>query len=166
MIAVRRLIETEAEAFRALRHRALVEHPAAFFSSPGEERSLEDVQRQLRERPGGAAIFGAFDGAMLVGTAGIRREQFTKGAHKAFIWGMYVAAEARRQRVGRALLERAIEHARSMDGVELVQLSVSIPNPAARALYASVGFVTWGIEPDALRVDGASVDEEHMWLRL
>jgi ribosomal protein S18 acetylase RimI-like enzyme len=166
MIAVRRLIETEAEAFRALRHRALVEHPAAFFSSPPEERSLEDVQRQLRDRPGGTAIFGAFDGSTLVGTAGIRREQLKKGTHKAFIWGMYVAAEARRQGVGRALLEHAIEHARSMDGVALVQLSVSIPNPAARELYASIGFATWGIEPDALRVDDRSVDEEHMWLRL
>jgi len=166
MIEVRPLREDEAAAFRALRQRALVEHPEAFYSSPTEERSLEDVQRQLRERPGGSAILGAFYDDVIVGTAGLRRETFQKGAHKALVWGMYVAAEVRRRGVARALLERAIEHARAMGGVALVQLSVSVPNPAARALYASLGFVTWGIEPDAIRVDGRSVDEEHMGLRL
>jgi hypothetical protein len=33
-------------------------------------------------------------------------------------------------------------------------------------LYASLGFVAWGREPAALRIDGVDYDEIHMALRL
>jgi ribosomal protein S18 acetylase RimI-like enzyme len=159
---IRELLEADAEAFQRVRTRALLDHPEAFFSSPEEELPLPELQRRLRERIN--VIVGAFDPG-LVGTVGVRRETFKKGAHKAYIWGVYVAPEARRRHLGRELLRRALEHARTM-GVELVQLTVSTQTPAARALYASEGFVTWGIEPDALRVNGTSHAEEHMFLRL
>jgi hypothetical protein len=36
----------------------------------------------------------------------------------------------------------------------------------ARALYESLGFKCWGVEPAALRVLGELVDDEHMVLVL
>jgi hypothetical protein len=37
---------------------------------------------------------------------------------------------------------------------------------AAQALYAHLGFITWGTEPAAMRVGGVSVAEHHMVLAL
>ena len=53
-----------------------------------------------------------------------------------------------------------------MQGVRKVQLSVITSQPAARRLYASLGFRSFGIEPRALHVDGRYLDEEYMYLRL
>lgn len=38
--------------------------------------------------------------------------------------------------------------------------------PAARRLYSSLGFRSFGIDPQALHVDGHFLDEEHMYLAL
>jgi len=56
------------------------------------------------------AIFGAFDGQDLVGTVGLHRERGLKLAHKAVIWGVYVAPSFRQRGVGRLL--RRIERER------------------------------------------------------
>ena len=37
---------------------------------------------------------------------------------------------------------------------------------AAKRLCERLGFESWGVEPDALRVDGRSIDVHHMGLRL
>jgi hypothetical protein len=50
--------------------------------------------------------------------------------------------------------------------VGFVHLSVSERAEVASALYESLGFVTWGVEPAALRFDGANVAERHMQLVL
>jgi RimJ/RimL family protein N-acetyltransferase len=60
---------------------------------------------------------------------------------------------------------QAIEIARVW-GVSKVQLSVSSTAPAAQRVYESLGFVAWGRESDALRLNGNSADEIHMDLRL
>jgi L-amino acid N-acyltransferase YncA len=63
---------------------------------------------------------------------------------------------------GRALVETAIEFARSLDGLTHVHLAVAESGQAARALYEHLGFRTWGTEPAAIRVGEVSVAEHHM----
>jgi hypothetical protein len=64
------------------------------------------------------------------------------------------------------LLAAAIERAQSLPGVRKVQLSVITSQPAARCLYSSLGFRSFGVEPGALHVDGDYLDEEYMYLPL
>jgi RimJ/RimL family protein N-acetyltransferase len=45
-------------------------------------------------------------------------------------------------------------------------LTVTDGNPAATRLYESVGFRSFGIEPDAIRVEGHSYAKNHMHLDL
>jgi RimJ/RimL family protein N-acetyltransferase len=59
-----------------------------------------------------------------------------------------------------------IAHARTLDGVERLTLGVEAGNEAARALYHSLGFVTYGTEPQAYKLDGQYWDSELMSLRL
>ncbi len=79
---------------------------------------------------------------------------------------MYVAPAHRGEGAGRALLEAAIAHARTLDGVRQIQLSVSEATPAARRLYERCGFTTWGTEVAALCHEGRAYTEHHMALHL
>jgi RimJ/RimL family protein N-acetyltransferase len=101
-----------------------------------------------------------------VGTVGVFRDRHVKAAHKAHLWGMYVAPHQRRQGIAADLLQAALRHARTLPGVAYVYLSVSTAAPAAQRLYERAGFRVWGTEPDALRHAGQTAAEHHMTLRL
>ena len=99
-----------------------------------------------------------------MGTATVHRFERSKETHKAVLWGMYVHPDARGRGHGAALLAAAVTHARSLDGVTHLHLSVADTAVEARRLYERAGFVRWGTEPVALIVDGAPVDVDHMVL--
>ena len=67
--------------------------------------------------------------------------------------------------VGWALVTTAVQQAR-LSGVELLVLTVTDNNRRACALYERAGFLTYGIEPDAIRVGGCSFGKQHMYLQL
>lgn len=160
---VRELGAADAAQFQALRLRGLAECPAAFASSVDEERvtPVAEVALRLRAQPG-HCVLGAFRRDTLVGCIGLERERHRKLAHKAFVWGMYVAPEARRTGVGRALLVEALRRARAMAGVRQVNLGVNAANKPAVALYERLGFVPFGVERGFMLVDGIAHDEIHM----
>ncbi len=162
---IRALTLEDAEAFVALRRAALDRDPHAFSASVDDDdaSSLARVRVTI-ERPN-QAILGALD-PHLIGTVGVYRDRSLKVAHRAWIWGMYVAPERRGNGVGRALLAAAVVFARALDGVTSVNLCVSSAAPGALALYERTGFVTWGTEPDALHVAGQSFVLHHMTLAL
>ena len=165
-LRVRLLAPADAEEFVRVRGRALGEEPLAFSASPEDDRASDrDAVRTMLADPGRSAILGAF-APELIGVVGIRREARQKGSHKAHVWGMRVAPAHRGAGVGQALLEAAIVHARTMDGVRQIQLSVSEATPAARRLYERCGFRTWGTEDAALCHEGRAYADHHMALHL
>ena len=70
---------------------------------------------------------------------------------------MYVRATVRGSGVGRRLVETLVDYARGQ--VELIQLAVVSNNDQALRLYASLGFVEYGIERKSLKHDGQYFDE-------
>lgn len=162
---IRKLLAADAALFQAIRLRGLIEIPSAFTSSHAEERDtpLSVVAQRLAPKPDGA-VLGAFEGDELVGVAGIQREGQKQRAHKAFIWGMYVAPEHRLKGVGRALVSRALDVAAGELGVRSVNLGVNTRNLAAVALYRSMGFQTYGTEIGFLLVNG-ELHDEHLMTR-
>jgi len=167
---IRRLTRADAAEFQALRLRSLMESPEAFGSSYEEECTvaLEAVAERLDASgpPAARVVLGAWSGGTLVGVVGCVQTSRFKSRHKAVIWGMYVAPEARGQGIGRALLERAIAEARAWPNVVRLMLSVVERDSPARALYRSVGFTTYARELDAFRLDGRSDAIEFMALEL
>ncbi len=166
--AIRLLAPGDADAWFALRMRALRDHPTAFLADEEDEarKGVAFVRERLADPPAQSFVLGAWAGARLAGNAGVFRYGGRKTRHNAVLWGVYVAPEHRRVSLGRRLVTEAIAAARAMPGVERLCLSVDAQNEAARALYRSLGFVTWGVEPDAFRAAGRSVAEEHMALTL
>lgn len=163
MTHVRPLGEPDLHAYAALRREMLADSPWSFSSSPEIDVGCDPARHAQRLAEPGQALFGGFDNAgSLIGSLGLRRETNPKMAHRAFIWGVYVQPAHRRRGVADALVRVALEYARTLPGLAWVGLTVSERAPGARRLYERHGFIAWGTEPDALRVDGISVHETHM----
>ena len=164
---IRTLNPDDASQYRELRLRALREHPEAFATSYEEEQARTIYEFGQKLTPGPKHItLGAFDEEQLVGIVTMNRPVSNpKLRHRATIAAMYVVPEARKQRLARILLNESLSIACHW-GVSDVALAVAVGNNAARNLYTSAGFVTYGIEPRCLCVEGRFYDAEWMNLRL
>ncbi len=159
---IRRLGPPDATAFRVLRLEALQQHPDAFGSSWQEEdaQPIDWFQARLA----GRVVLGGFVQGVLVGVAGLYVPEGGKERHKAVLWGMYVRPVARGTGLAAALVAEAVARARGM--AEEMRLTVVAGNAAALRLYVAAGFVAYGREPRALKVDGRYHDEVLMALPL
>jgi ribosomal protein S18 acetylase RimI-like enzyme len=163
---IRQLTPSDAPTYRALRLRALREHAEAFSSSHQDDEMQPLSATEKRLLPGDASRFwGVFDEGRLVGAVGLEREQRSKTRHKGKVIGMYVAPEVAGRGVGRALIDRLIAEAR-LSGIELLVLTVTDGNVPATRLYERAGFHSFGVEPDAIRVDGRGYAKRHMVLEM
>jgi ribosomal protein S18 acetylase RimI-like enzyme len=169
-MTIRFLDPGDLTAYRDLRLAGLKESPTAFGSSYVEEAELPLTEFAARLRPPDKpdnGILGALvDDGRLVGTLGFARDYRVKRPHVALVWGMYVSPEFRGQGIGAALLDESIAHARRLGGIRQLVLAVTASNVAAVSLYRSRGFERFGLERDALWVDGSYFDEDHMVLFL
>ncbi|VIO75757.1 GNAT family N-acetyltransferase [Bradyrhizobium ivorense] len=154
-IDIRRLRAADGALYRDIRLEALRSSPEA-FASAFEAESVHPVA-WFAERLERASVLGAFNGGDLAGIVGLVIGEGPKRQHKGMLVGMYVRAAARRARVGRRLVDAALQLA--AQSVELVQLGVTKGNAPALRLYRSVGFVEYGLERHALKVDGRYHDE-------
>ncbi|GHA83880.1 GNAT family N-acetyltransferase [Streptomyces termitum] len=113
-----------------------------------------------RSRP--EELLVAERGGVLLGYVRVGRPTpFPSNAHVRQIQGLAVAAEARGQGVGRALLRAALAKARA-DGATRITLRVLGHNVPARALYEAEGFAVEGVLPGEFLLDGLPVDDVHM----
>ena len=166
-MSIRKLTGADASAFRALRLRALQEHPEAFTSSYEEDvgKPLEASAQRI-DATSDNVFWGAFVDDELRGMIGLVRETRAKNRHSGDVVAMYVAPEWGRRGIGRDLLKNLIDHARDEMALEQLVLTVTRDNASASELYKAVGFTTFGLEPRAIKVGGEYFDKEHMILSL
>jgi ribosomal protein S18 acetylase RimI-like enzyme len=163
---IRKLTENDAESLWKLRLYALETDPISFGESTEELRktTVEDYASRLCSGGAENFVLGAFDGEAMIAMTGFYREAAVKRRHKGWIWGIFVSPAARRKGVGRALVVRVIEAAKSLAGIRRLRLTVSTTQQPAIRLYEQLGFRTFGTEPQAMRIGEQSIDEHHMIL--
>lgn len=162
----RLLTPADTDQFVELRRFMLRESPWAFAAAPDADRGSDPAQVLAAMQSPDFAHAGAIDGDRLVSVAVLHREATPKRRHIAWIVSVYTHPDARGRGHSRAVLELLLDAARRWDGLATVQLSASDRSPAAIALYQSLGFTTWGVEPDAQRLGDQSSAEVHMRLAL
>lgn len=173
VLTIRRLVEADLPAYKALRDEMLAAHPEAFTSDAAAERARP--ASAYAERLGVDALpgadpaffaFGAFWGERLVGAFACERDGRAKVRHAGHLIGMMVRPEARRAGLGRALLDACVDEVRRIGAIEMLTLSVTATNADAVRLYRRAGFVRYGTLPRAIRVDGRYHDKDLMVLTL
>ncbi len=168
-MVIRRLQPSDAEAYQQVRRHALKDVPQ-FVGPLAEQDALCDLV-QLRSRVStgeaeGVFRFGCFLGERCVGIAAFSRHLNPKYSHKVFFWGLYILPEFRGRSIGRRFMEDRIHLARSLSGVRFATLQMTTTNEPARALHQRFGFVSCGIEPQALCLDGRFYDVELLQMTL
>lgn len=142
----------DAEKYRSIRLESLKNSPEAFASSYEEERDFSIEKYQNKFQLNDSFTYGAFEKGELVGIITLYREKLYKLSHRAHIGAMYVSDSIRGLGIGKALMEEAIEKAKSIEGLEQVYLAVVSTNESAKKLYSSLGFEVFGTEKKGLRL--------------
>jgi len=136
---VRRAAPGDSDAISRLAREVAAE-PEGWLLTLGTWRSSSEERRAIRllRRHPDAALFVAETSEAIVGRLSVTRDQHPSSQHIADL-GLMVARDYRRRGVGRALLEAAVEWARS-SGVSKLELHVFPHNEAAIRLYELFGF--------------------------
>lgn len=168
MYEIRQLAVQDVAAFRQLRLAALHEVPSAFTTSLATELALTEAQQCERiAGPTLSAVWGAWDAqGNLVGSTGLQHHSLDKVRHKALVYAVYVAPQARGAGLSRRLVQAAIDYARAQPLLQHMLLNVTGTNLQAHQLYRSLGFQEYGREPHAIVTDGVLHDQILMWLPL
>lgn len=140
MVEIHRVAPNEWEQFRDVRLRALADAPSAFGSSLAREQAFDEAAWQERWF-GRTAVFAAKEGDAWLGIAGAYPDQDEPST--VWVVSMWVAPEARRRGMGRALIDACVDWARTR-GASEVHLWVTRSNVPARALYEAAGFLPTG----------------------
>lgn len=164
---IRHADPADAEPLVRLAEAVSAEPEGWLISVAGEWRSAGDERRYLkalRRYPHAAVFVAERDDGELVGRLSVGRDPHPASVHVADV-GLMVAIDARRQGVGRALLQAAVDWAREAD-VRKLELHVFPWNEGAIRLYEAFGFEREGFRKEHYRRGGEYVDAILMAYRI
>ena len=156
---IRKADPSDAEQLTRLADAVSAEPEGWLISVAGEWRSAGDERRFLKalRRYQHAAVFVAErDDGTIVGRLSVGRDPHPASTHVADL-GLMVARDARRQGVGRALMQAAVDWAHET-GIRKLELHVFPWNEAAIALYEAFGFEREGYRKRHYRRGNELVD--------
>ena len=163
-VTIRELAPADVPAYQALMLCGLKEHVESF------RISLQDAGEPMipfaSGRPDAFTLGAWLADGRLVGTVSFERETRAKFRHKGLLYRMYVHADASGTGIGRMLIRETVKRAREIEGLEQINLTVIASNSRAKRLYASLGFSSFALEKNGLKMGDAYFDEEQMVLFL
>jgi RimJ/RimL family protein N-acetyltransferase len=152
----------DATAYRDLRLDALQRSPAAFgadYESSAARPLRFWEERMAQGAPGEQGVtYLALTGDALIGMTSLVRNTLAKTQHSAAIFGVYLSPNWRGAGVADAPLAACLAHGRALS-LRVVRLGVVTTNTSAIRLYLRHGFAVYGVEREALFVDGVYHDE-------
>lgn len=145
----------------------LIFHPVPDFEKWEKEKMCRELEKKwtapLTEPWERAWILR--DGNLIVGHAMLRGGFLPARLHRC-LYSIGLERGARGQGFGRALTLACRQWAATQTELDWIDLQVFTHNKPARKLYESLGFEFVGETKDFFRVNGESIDDIHMVLKL
>jgi ribosomal protein S18 acetylase RimI-like enzyme len=166
---LQKLTPNDFDVYYSLRLESLQQCPVMYATDANDWQAVprEVIEKHLLlSQSEQAPLFGAWQAGVLVGLLGLNPDSRPTVRHKGTLWGFYVAPAARRQGIGRALLEHAVLVAKSKLRLEQLRVVVTLHDPAAVRLFEQFGFREYGREPRAKLLDGVYYDQAYFWYPL
>ena len=165
-ITIISLAPTRWQEFKLLRLEAVQQDPSAFGSNYSEEVIYEDDvwEKRLKtsyNRDGFMMLCAEFE-ETLVGMMGGGWSQRLNTKHVATIYSVYVRSSMRGKGIGSQLLHALLDELATIPHIEKVNLTVTLDQAPAIALYEKFGFQRIGIAQKELKIDGKYYDIAHM----
>ncbi len=156
---LRPLTPVDLPLYRALLMPGLDTDADSFRLAPEDEA---EAPFPTQNRPDSFTL-GAFVGETLAGVVSFEREgsNRVKLRHKGLLSRMYVSPNFRGQGLANRLLEAVVAQAKTLPGMEQINLTVVATNPAKR-LYERAGFQTFSTEIAAIKWRGTYLTENTM----
>ncbi|MBS7806900.1 GNAT family N-acetyltransferase [Variovorax sp. PCZ-1] len=170
-VDLRVLKAQDLRAFVSLRNASLQRYPDAFTSDYATEKDKlpEAFASRLGDAESGHFILCAFDrqGALL-GTIAMERDKDVRPQkrHIAHVTAVMVSETVQRFGVATKLVKHCVELALANSSLDQLVLTVTASNQHVVRLYESAGFVSYGLLPRAILVQGQFFEKLHMRLDL
>lgn len=148
-------------------HDDLIFHPTEAGTSPNAEQEIEKTRKKWQTafgEAGSEVVWIALQAGQILGHVDVRTMGLESARHR-LILGIGLQKSLRGQGVGRRLMQTAIDWARE-NKFAWIDLKVFSHNLNAIRLYRSFGFTEAGTTLDMFRVQGQSIDDIHMVLKL
>ena len=165
---IRRLTRDDVAAYRTLRLASLRDHQYAHGPDYRDALAQSEAWHAKRLARLDYVWFGAFDagGDTLVGAICLRLQDGSRLRHTASLNSLMVASTHQRAGIGRMLVAHLLAHAREVNHLRRLKLSLIDGNDAALRLYEAFGFTPFGHEPDAIFHEGGYLAIRHLALSL
>jgi RimJ/RimL family protein N-acetyltransferase len=165
-VTIRLSTPDDADLYRALRLKALQDHPEVFGADYESNLSYtSEFWRQRLTPSQTAANYVADVGGELVGMTVVRRDEGAKVQHNGGIFSVYIHPDWRGMGIMDGLLTACIDWAREHE-ILILKLSVTSVNTAAIRVYLRHGFSVYGVDPMVIYAHGRYYDELLMSMRL
>ncbi|AIY05615.1 acetyltransferase [Planococcus sp. PAMC 21323] len=158
----RQLSVEDAQMYYTLRIEALENNPDAFATilEDALKNPIEKTAQNLAMK--NAFTFGAFSEDKLIGNVTLVRNFAPKLHHRGSVYAVYVTPSERGKGLSRRLMQQLLEFAKTLQGLERLDLAVACENTAAIALYEQLGFKKYGTDSKAMKTPEKYIDEHLM----
>jgi GNAT superfamily N-acetyltransferase len=161
----RPLEEQDFSVFVALRKEALLNEPEAFGPDYNTFNATplldkEHFFERILNYPFSFSLGAFTDEGILVGMGCFTcNRAMVKRRHKGVVWGMYVQPLHRSKGIGKQLIDLLLLAAKHDAGCEQALITVTPPGSSAHRFYENMGFIQYGVEYRALKLESGYIDE-------
>jgi RimJ/RimL family protein N-acetyltransferase len=165
-IQIRKLLPNESISYREIRLQCLKNYPEFFTTNYEDEKTKDKLffQPYIEQSHTSNFVIGAFHKESLIGISGFNRHDRKKTNHGGIIIQVYVKPEYQGKNIGSDMIRFTLNEAFKIAGIEQVEIGVISINEKADKIYKNLGFETYGMHKNFLKIGNSYYDHKLMMI--